>query len=67
MPRSAPRKDTPATRVSVTFPEELYRTLEQIAQQKKVSIAWVVRDAAERYVADQWPLLERRPLGDHRS
>lgn len=43
-------------RASVTFPPELYSTLEELAKQKKVSIAWVVRDAAEKYVADQWPL-----------
>lgn len=46
-----------APRASVTFSPEVYRTLEQIAKQKKVSIAWVVREAAEKYVADQWPLL----------
>lgn len=46
-------------RVSITFPSELYETLEQIAKQKKVSVAWVVRDAADRYVSDQWPLLDR--------
>ena len=40
-------------RASVSFPPELYRILEEIAKQKKVSLAWVVRDAAERYVADQ--------------
>jgi hypothetical protein len=34
----------------------LYRTLEDIARRKKVSLAWVVRDAAEKYVAEQWPL-----------
>jgi metal-responsive CopG/Arc/MetJ family transcriptional regulator len=52
------RKQTPqAPRTSVTFPQELHHTLEQIAKQKKVSLAWVVRDAAEKYVADQWPLL----------
>ena len=44
-------------RVSVSFPTELYRTLEQIAEQKKVSVAWVVRDAAEQYISNQWPLL----------
>lgn len=43
-------------RVSVSFPTELYRTLEQLAKKKKVSTAWVVREAAEKYVADQWPL-----------
>ena len=49
-------KSTPALRASVSFPPDLYRTLEKIAQQKKVSVAWVVRDAAEKYVADKWPL-----------
>lgn len=44
------------TRASVTFPAELYAELERIAEQKKVSVAWVVRDAAEKYVADQYPL-----------
>ncbi len=43
-------------RVSITFPPELYGTLEQLAKQKKVSLAWIVREAAEKYVADQWPL-----------
>jgi metal-responsive CopG/Arc/MetJ family transcriptional regulator len=52
------RRD-PAPRASVTFPPELYQTLEAIARSKKVSVAWVVRDAAEKYVADQWPLLEK--------
>ncbi len=49
-------KDAPALRASVSFPPPLYHALEQIAQQKKVSVAWVVRDAAEKYIADQWPL-----------
>jgi hypothetical protein len=31
--------------------------MEDLAAQKKVSLAWVVRDAAEKYVAEQWPLL----------
>lgn len=58
--RHKPRNSQPdtGTRASVTFPPDLYRTLEGIAKQKKVSLAWVVRDAAEKYVADQWPLLE---------
>ena len=31
-------------------------TLQEIAKQKKVSVAWVIRDAAEKYIAEQWPL-----------
>ena len=43
----------PAVRASISFPPGLYETLEEIAKQKKVSLAWVVRDAAERYVANE--------------
>ena len=44
-------------RMSVGFPLDLLHTLEQIADQQKVSVGWVVRDAAEKYVSDRWPLL----------
>jgi len=53
-------KSASPLRASVTFPPDLYRTLEQIAKEKKVSLAWVVRDAAERYVADQQPMPRQR-------
>ena len=45
-----------AVRVTISFPTELYETLEGIAKDKKVSLAWVVREAAEKYVTDKWPL-----------
>ena len=38
-------------RASISFPPDLYGTLEKIAKIKKVSLAWIVRDAAEKYVA----------------
>jgi metal-responsive CopG/Arc/MetJ family transcriptional regulator len=40
-------------RASISFPPNLYKTLEEIAKEKKVSLAWVVRDAAEKYIADK--------------
>jgi predicted DNA-binding protein len=52
---------SPAPRASITFPPDVYRTIEDLAKRKKVSIAWVVREAVEKYVEDQWPLLA--PLG----
>jgi len=52
-------KAASAPRASVTFPPEIYRTLEKIAKQKKVSVAWVVRDAAERYIAKLRPLSKK--------
>lgn len=50
-------------RASVSFPPELYATLERIAKEKKVSVAWVVREAAEKYVGDQWPLFAAKGQG----
>jgi predicted DNA-binding protein len=41
----------------VSFPLDTYKELAKLAEAKKVSLAWVVREAAEKYVADQWPLL----------
>lgn len=49
-------KNELSTRTSVTIPADVYTSLEIIAKQKKVSMAWVLRDAAEKYVSDQWPL-----------
>jgi hypothetical protein len=46
----------------VTIPVETYDSLERIARKKKVSLAWVVRDAAERYVSDELPLF--REIGN---
>ena len=54
-------KTSQSPRASVTFPPDLYQTLEDLAKKKKVSVAWIVRDAAEKYVADQWPLFASRP------
>lgn len=50
-----------AVRATISFPPDIYEALEVIAKEKKVSLAWVVRDAAERYLADKWPLF--RGLG----
>jgi len=58
--RNAPR----AVRASVSLRPELYRTLEALAKQRRVSTAWILRDAAERYVSDQWPLLSDKSPRD---
>lgn len=46
-----------SVRLSISFPPEMHETLEIIAREKKVSLAWVVRDAAEKYIEDKWPLI----------
>jgi predicted transcriptional regulator len=47
-----------SVRASISFTPELYQQLERIAHDKKVSVAWVVRDAVDQYVAQKWPLLQ---------
>lgn len=58
----APPKREQSPRLSVTLPSETYASLERIAKRKKVSLAWVVRDAAEKYVSDELPLF--REIGN---
>lgn len=48
-----------SVRTSVSLPPELHDTLARMAKGKKVSVAWVIRDAAEKYVGEQWPLFNR--------
>ena len=56
---------TAAVRASISFPPDIYETLESIAKEKKVSLAWVVREAAEQYIGNKWPLLFKRKTGEH--
>lgn len=54
-----PHEHHKSIRTSVSLPPELHDTLERLAKNKKVSVAWVIRDAAEKYVSEQWPLFHR--------
>jgi len=61
--KSPGKKVSPArkkNRASISFPPEVYSELEKLAAAKKVSLAWIVREATEKYLADQWPLLAER-------
>ncbi len=51
-------QSTAQVRATISFPPDVYQTLEAIAKQKRVSLAWVVRDAAEHYIAEKWPLFK---------
>lgn len=44
-------------RLSVTLTDEQYLELTEIARKNRVSTAWVVREAIERFLKDQMPLL----------
>jgi predicted transcriptional regulator len=46
-------------RASISFSPDQYAEIERIAAAKKVSVAWVVREAIDRYIAEQWPLLPK--------
>jgi hypothetical protein len=70
--RGAKRRQKPApaegssVRATISFPSDIYQTLENIARQKKVSLAWVVREATEQYIAEKWPLFGKSLLGEKR-
>lgn len=55
-------QNTTYVRASISFPAEMYQSLEALAKEKKVSLAWVVRDASEKYLA-----VERGPIQGRRK
>ena len=62
-PRAGKAEMQRSPRISITFPSDLYQTIEVIAKQKKVSLAWVVRDAAEKYITEQKPTIRKQRQG----
>lgn len=59
IPSTDARKQKTA-RASVSLPAEHYSELERIAVQNRVSVAWVIRDAVDRYLSTKNPLFHRR-------
>ena len=60
--RIAAKKNAPSrarVRVTIGFSPDMHGTLERIARDKKVSLAWVVRDAVDVYLAEKWPLFKK--------
>jgi predicted DNA-binding ribbon-helix-helix protein len=59
----AAEPDKPGHRLSVTIGDDHYARLTEIARKNRVSIAWVVREAVERLLADDQPLFHfRKPV-----
>jgi hypothetical protein len=56
----APSRDT-VRRVSVSFDAADYEELRKIAAEKRVSLAWVVRDAVAAYIFRRGPLFRQPP------
>jgi len=59
--------EKPTVRTTVSVPRQDYYELEVLAERKKVSVAWVVREAIDRYLHSEMPLfrgLEDDSKGD---
>ena len=56
MAPKAPRPRHAGPRITVTFPQGDYERVCTLARTKKVSAAWIVRDAVEKYVQADMPL-----------
>ena len=48
-----------SVRASISFPPDTYEMLKRLAKKKKVSLAWIVRDAVDGYVAEHREVPER--------
>lgn len=53
--KPAKRQQT-GTRITVTVPPDHYAQVCRMAKGKKVSNAWIIRDAVERYIQADTPL-----------
>jgi predicted DNA-binding protein len=58
-----PESGASSVRATITFPPDVYETLEELAKQKKVSLAWVVREASEKYIAEQKQAVRKQRQG----
>lgn len=63
-PTGTGRKTDRPVRVSVSFDAADYAELKDIARYKRVSTAWVVRDAVASYLDARAPLLSRDRRGN---
>ena len=55
-PKAPVAGDAGTVRLSITIPADDYDDIRTTADQKRVSIAWVVRDALRQYLKEQAPL-----------
>ena len=57
MSETAHAQDDKTPRLSVSLTAEQHRELNEIARKNRVSVAWVVREAIDRLLKDDMPLL----------
>ncbi len=66
--RRSMKKPRPARRVgvrraSVTFDAQDYTEMETLSKEKKVSVAWLVREAVSQYLRERTPLFRSTDKG----
>ena len=62
--RSRPKEPKETVRASISFDSDDYEELERLAMEKRVSLAWVVREAVSLYIQDdtqERPSAKERP------
>lgn len=58
MPADTQNQDDKSVhRLSVSLTAEQHREINEIARKNRVSVAWVVREAIDRLLKDEMPLL----------
>lgn len=57
--RPKSRKKGKMPRSSVSFSPEVQEELNRLAVKRKVSVAWIVREAVDRYLANENPLFHQ--------
>ncbi len=60
--KPGPKHAKRPTRITVTLPPENYELLVRMAKSKKVSASWMVRDAVDKYLSADVPLLKPSPV-----
>ena len=58
-PQPKTRKKGKMPRTSVSFSPEVQEELNRLATKRKVSVAWIVREAVDRYLANEAPLFNQ--------
>jgi predicted transcriptional regulator len=53
--RTTAGQQASGTRITVTIPPQDYAAVRSLAKNKKVSAAWIVRDAVEKYIQRETP------------
>lgn len=60
MPKVKDGASKKKVRTSVSLAPDDYAEIERIAEQNRVSISWVVREAVEEYLDKRGPLFRRK-------